>query len=219
MITASRVPVSIVVLVVAVLSSACNRTTNERVVGAYIEAAAAYDAGKLESSLASAKKTLAMDTAFLPALVLVGKASYFLDDDTAAIAALERGVKLSPRSGEAALWLSRAYRAIGRIEDATRTCEILLSSDPANMAALRLAADLALDAGNTAEAYGFLDRAIAAAAEAGLAFADRAALRWASGDREGTFDDLAAAIAVLPRDTVAYKAALELRKSIADRSR
>jgi tetratricopeptide (TPR) repeat protein len=115
------------------------------------------------------------------------------------------------------LWLSRAYRAAGRLKDARRTCETLLSSDPSNMAALRLAAAIALDAGNTAESYGYLDRALDAAAEAGLAFVDRAAIHWAAGDRVGTMADLDAAMAVLPRDSAAYKAAIDLRTSIGDR--
>lgn len=207
----------IVAIALTAMLSACGNRHRDRAVSLYAAAAAAYDEGRHEAARAGAERSLELDSSFLPALVLAGKAAYFADDGPASILALRRGVRVSPRAGEAALWLARAYRAAGRTGDAWRTCESLLSSDPSSVPALRLASSLALDEGRAAEAYAYLDMAIASAAEGGLAFADRAALRWAKGDREGSLADLDAAIAVLPRGSASRIAATSLRASIEER--
>ena len=186
----------------------------QEAVAEYTRAAGAYDDGNLEGAAEAARLALDAEKTFLPALVLLGKALFFSGDDEAAIKALKRGVEESPRSGEAALWLARAYRAAGRDDDALSTCDLLLSAEPSNIAALRLSADIALGSGDGATALARLDRAIAAAGDAGMAFADRAALRWASGNLEGTVADLGAALAVLPVESVAHKAAAGLLASI-----
>lgn len=196
----------------ALLSSAasCGSGIDDRTISLYAEAAAAYDSGAFIEARAAAERALSRSSDFLPALALAGKAAYLSGDAEGAAKALARGVRVSPRGGEAALWLARAYRSVGRADEARRTCESLLAASPFDTAALRLASSLAMDRDRPAEARAFLDRAVAASAESGLAFLDRACLRWAGGDREGSSADLRAALAVLPEDSAAYRAAHSL---------
>ena len=60
----------------------------------------------------------------------------------------------------------------------------------------------------------FLDRAAETAGETGMAFSDRAALRWAAGDSDGAIDDLSAAAAILPSGSAARGAAEDLLSRI-----
>jgi len=173
----------------------------------YIAAAAAWDAGDFSVALDLANSCINGDYRFLPAVVLRGKALFLLGDDDGAIAALSKAVSLTPRAGQAALWLARAYRSHGEKEAAERVCQLALESDPSNIEMLRFASMLALDGGDTKAAGAFLDRAIEAAAEAGMAFVDRATLRWAGGDRLGASADLEAALALLPDNSRAIGAA------------
>lgn len=192
----------------------CPAADRSAAIGAYAEAARYYDAGDMAATIAAAAESLSADASFLPALLLYGKASYLRDDDAAAIASLERAVSLTQRSGEAALWLARAYRANGDGASARRSCELVLSCYPSDAAALRLASLLALDDDDVSLATAFLDRAIAAAGEVGLAFVDRAAMRWTAGDRDGALSDLDAALSTLPSGTASRAAAEALRASV-----
>lgn len=188
-------------------AASCGRGVDDRAIILYAEAAAAYDRGAFIEARAAAESALSHSPAFLPALALAGKAAYLSGDAEGAARALARGVRASPRGGEAALWLARAYRAAGKADEARRACESLLAASPFDAAALRLASSLAMDRDRPAEARAFLDRAVAASAESGLAFLDRACLRWAGGDRAGCLADLRAALAVLPEDSAARQAA------------
>jgi tetratricopeptide (TPR) repeat protein len=201
--------------ILAALAGSCAVGGRGDALAAYARAASAYEAGYLTKAVALAKEAVAADRRLPAPLVLIGKASFFMDEDAAAIRALERAVRLTPRGGEAALWLARAYRAAGRSDDAKRTCELAIASDPSSIAALRLSAMLALDEGEAGAAYAFLERAVEAASEAGLAYTDRAALRWAAGDRDGALQDLEAAAVSLPPGSAASGAATALRERVA----
>jgi len=75
-------------------------------------------------------------------------------------------------------------------------------------------ASLASDDERLADAKAYLDRALEASAEVGMAFIDRASIRWASGDRTGALADLDAAVTVLPVGSNAQKAAVSLGQRI-----
>lgn len=194
--------------------ASCKSGVDERAIILYAEAAAAYDRGAFLEARGAAEHALRYAPKFLPALALAGKAAYLCGDAEGAAKALVRGVKASPRGGEAALWLARAYRAAGKADEARRACESLLAAAPFDAAALRLASSLAMDRDKPAEARAFLDRAVAASAESGLAFLDRACLRWAGGDRAGCLADLRTALAVLPEGSAAYRATISLLTEI-----
>jgi len=205
-----RPRILIVAVCFAVSMLACQPAPQERVLRAYARAAAAYASGDLEAATEAARESLGPARDFLPAAIVLGKASYFAGDDEEALASLKRALHLTPRAGEAALWLARAYRGAGLETEARQTCELLVSSDPQNIAGLRLAACLALDRNDIPAAAAYLDRAVESAGEAGLVFADRAALRWAAGDAPGAEADLAAALVTLPRSSGAWQATEEL---------
>ncbi len=139
----------------AVSMLACNAAPGERVLIAYAQAAAAYASGDLETAALAARKTSGMDNDFLPAAILLGKVSYFAGDNEEAMEAFERAVYLSPRTGQATLWLARTYRAAGKSAEARKTCELLLSADPQHLAGLRLAACLALDRKASSRSFRF----------------------------------------------------------------
>jgi tetratricopeptide (TPR) repeat protein len=203
----------------AVALLACKAAPQERVLLSYARAVAAYTSGDLESAALAASESLGPRRNFLPAAILLGKVSYFAGDDKTAIASLEHAVDLSPRAGEAALWLARTYRGAGMATEAVHACELLLSTDPQNIAGLRLAACLALDLNNMAAAIAYLDRAVDSAGEIGLVFSDRAALRWAAGNASGAQADLEVALSTLARGSAAWQATEELLLRIAEAGR
>ncbi|MBN2873872.1 MAG: hypothetical protein JXM71_02160 [Spirochaetales bacterium] len=152
------------------------------------------DEARIEAATAAS-----LDPSMLDARLLLGKAFFFLELDDQSITTLSATLRRVPRAGETALWLARAYRMADESDKAIATCETLLASDPASVAALRLRATLAMDDDDTASALRYLNMAVEASAETGMAFLDRAAIRWAFGDREGTYADLETAMMTLPR--------------------
>ena len=190
-------------------------TRRSQAVEEYVKALSAYQAGKIESASDGAKRALEADDHFLPALMLLGKTSYFIDDDTTAIKAFKKALAHTVRAGEAALWLARSYRAAGQVREAQSTCELLLVSNPVDIAALRLASQLAIDRNDVGSAKAYLDRAIESSAEVGLSFVDRAALQWASGNRDYALDDLKAALMTLPEGSIAFSGASALLVELA----
>lgn len=188
----------------------CSCAQRGDAVEAYVHALGAYHAGQLAIAAAGARQALASDNCFLPALMLLGKTSYFMDDEQTAIMAFKKGLSNTPRAGEAALWLARSYRASGKVEEAQSVCDTILTSDPVDIAALRLAAQLAKDKDDVRSAKAYLDRAIDSSSEAGLSFLDRAALLWAVQDRDSALVDIRAALATLPVGSIAHGAASSL---------
>lgn len=180
----------------------------------YLDAAAAYDSGQADMALPLAQKALDLDKGFVPALVLAGKSAFFQSMPAQASSFLEEAMRLRPSGTEARLWLARVRRFDGDGKAARSLCESVLADDGSNLAALRLLASVAGDSGEPERSLALLNRAVEAASEAGLAFLDRAALRWAMGDREGTARDLAAALAVLPEGSAYGKSALRLLETV-----
>ena len=220
-------------LVLAMALAGCSRDPDAATLTEYGRAAAAFDAGRFDEASAAAGEL----GSFYPAAILLGKARWFLGDDAAAEAAFRSALRLRSSSTEARLGLARVLRSasaskvpIASLEtaassetagaaEAVALVEAVLADDASDTRALRLAAELALDRGETRAAAAFLDRAAEAAGETGLAFLDRARLLWASGDGEGARRDVAAAIAVLPYDSAASAAARSLESALRERTR
>lgn len=193
---------------IILLAGSCRAASgSDATLKTYIAAASAWDAGDCSGALELANACVGAYSDFQPAVLLRGKALFLLGDDDAAIATLSKAVSLSPRAGQAALWLARAYRARGDLKEAQRVCDSALQADPSNIAMLRLASMLAIDGGDAGAARAFLDRALDGASEAGMAFVDRASMRWAGGDRLGASADIEAALVLLPTDSGAGGAA------------
>ncbi len=181
----------------------------------YLRAQKAYSAGRY----AEAAELADTRRAFAPSLVLRGKALYFLGEPAGAERALLRAAKARPSSTEAGLYLAHALRADGRGEAAALRVETLLADDPADIRALRLAAELAADRGESSIAAAYLDRAAEASMEAGLVFLSRARLRWIAADALGALADLEAAETLFPPDSQSRKAAAELAARIREGGR
>jgi tetratricopeptide (TPR) repeat protein len=197
-------------LVALLFPVACNRGPSDSTLAAYARAAAAFDAGRIEDASVAAAE---LDS-FYPAVVLLGKTRWYAGESVAAEKAFRSALRLRPSSAEARLGLARVLRSGAGSDEASSLVEDLLADDPSDIRALRLAAELATDRGETATAAAFLDRAAESAAETGLAFLDRARLLWIAGDGEGARRDLRAAIAVLPRDSAAARAACSLESAL-----
>ena len=168
-----------------------------------------------EGRFAEAAKMLTVESRFVPALVLRGKAEYLSGDLDAAGKSLKRALTLKPGDTEAALFLARLNRETGNTKEAQRLAEKILGESPQDIRTLRFAAQLARERGVWGEAASavLLDRAVEASAESALVFLDRSRLRWSGGNRTGALDDLSRARVLLSADSPVQKA-IETLESI-----
>ncbi|MDR0312601.1 MAG: tetratricopeptide repeat protein [Treponema sp.] len=162
----------------------------------YAKATSVYREGRYTE----AASMLLGERAFAPSLVLRGKAHYFAGNDDEAEKSLRRALALSPGNTEAGLYLARLGRERGNLKDAKQIIEKILSNDPQNIRALRLAAEMARDTGPQGEAMAaaYLDQAAEASSELALVFLDRARSRWVNGNVKASLEDLGRARALLP---------------------
>ncbi len=181
----------------------------------YAKAAERYAAGDFSAARDGAGALWKRAPSFEAAAVLAGKAALFSGDPRGAVALLER---ISADNREAAIWLVRALDAAGRLREADAAVERLLADDAGDWRLLELAARGRKAGGDEAAYRALLDRAIDAASGVGLALVERAGLRNAAGDRDGAARDLDAALAVLPADSAAGKAARLVRDELERRS-
>ena len=151
---------------------------------------------------------------FPPALTLRAKAEYFSGDFESAEKSFRGTLKFLPSSAEAKLYLARILRERGDFDGALRLAEALLTDNPLDIRALRLAAELAIESGRNDEAAVFLDKAAELSAESALVLLDRARLRWAAGRGQEALEDLSRARAMLPWDTPLLQSIFNLEKAI-----
>lgn len=144
---------------------------------------------------------------FTPALTLRGKAFYFSGDIEKAAADFRRVLKRRPTQTEAALFLARIYHEQGDEKKAVLIVENIISDDPSNVRALRLAAQLAESADGAGDktASAYLNRAVEASGETALAFLDRGRFHWRSGRDEAALEDLRRAKALIYAQSPIYK--------------
>ena len=197
----------------AALSSCAAGPMDGESLGLYERASAVYAQGHF-SEAAELAGTLG---GFYPAQVLRGKALYFCGDVPGSEKALRRALRLRPSSAEALLYLARLLRESDRRDEARSLVDTLLADDPSDLRALRLGADLATD-GMQANTQGaaLLDRAVEVLMEGGLAFLDRARLRWISGDRRGALEDLKSARILFPQNSPVLKTIAGLEAAIGE---
>ena len=174
-----------------------------------------------EGRFSEAASMLAGEAKFAPAMVLRGKAEYLSGDCEAAERSLKRALDLKTGDTEASLFLARVMREKGNTAEAQKLTEKILGSDPLDIRALRLAAELARERGASGEAASsaLLDRAVEASSESALVFLDRARQRWIGGNGEGALEDLFRARALLPNGSPLVKAVEKLESVIREVSR
>ncbi|AEF81839.1 tetratricopeptide repeat protein [Leadbettera azotonutricia] len=205
----------ILVILTKMLTSSCsmNKPSEDDLL-LYARASSVYQ----EARYAEAAELLSKIEGFSPALTLKGKALFFSGDDGAAEKCLRRALRLYPNGAEAGIYLARLLREKGETEEALKLTENMLSGDPQNVRALRLASELAKDRGPSGEASAsaFLDRAIEASVETSLVFLDRAKLRWTNGNRQGAMEDLKKARELLPYDSPLMRSIKTIESAISN---
>jgi tetratricopeptide (TPR) repeat protein len=193
--------------------------TSDAVLALYARAQALYADGRF-SDAAALLESGARVKKFVPALVLRGKALYFSGNLAGAKAAFNAALKRRPTQTESALYLARIYRELNDDSAARAIVENLVSDDPSNIRALRLAAMIAAEkngAGEVSEAA-YLNRAAAASGETALALLDRARLCWREGRGEDALRDLRGAKGLVVPENPLYKTIESLESIIAQSS-
>ena len=190
----------------ALMVASCNRKPDTETIRLYVRASDVYELGLFSQ----VTEILQKENKFPPALILRAKAEFFLGDIDKAENTFRRLIKLRPSSLEAHLYLARILREKGDITRAIKTTENILADNPQDIRSLRLAAELAMDAGKFDEAVILLDRAADYSAESAMVLLDRARLRWISGitndesygsPQQAALEDLSRARAMLPKDS------------------
>lgn len=146
------------------------------------------------------------------AQVLRGKALFFSETYAEAEKTFRKALDLRPSSVEARLYLAFIQRASGSETEARRLAEDILVDDPGNLRAYRLLVDLTEDQQNKGA---LLNQALDSAGDVALLFVERARSRWIAGDGSGALQDLAAALALLPSDSIMRPPVESLRATIA----
>lgn len=177
----------------------------------YVRAKALYDEGRFAETI----QLLAKET-FIPSQVLRGKAFFFSDDRENAERQFRAVLKKRPSAVEASIYLARVLREKGEGGAAEKIVNQILSDDPQNIRALRLAADLQKDKGpeHSAQALVYLDRAVEASMETAMAILERARHNWLLGKDAEALADLAGAKTLFPPDTPALKVVDNLQSTI-----
>jgi tetratricopeptide (TPR) repeat protein len=206
--------ISILLLVFFLLIS-CNRAPDEETIRLYVRASDAYTLGRFHE----VTEILRGQNNFVPALILRAKAEYFLGDLENAEKTCRRAIKLRPSSFEASLYLARILRDKGDYAGAQSQVESLLADNPQDIRTLRLAAELAFNAGRLDETAILLDRAAEFSAESAMVLLDRARLRWVTGASNeaavrAALEDLSRARAMLPWDTPLERSINNLERTI-----
>ena len=210
----NRILLSILLLLIIFFSfSSCKqKEPSEETILQYTRASVAY----FESRFTEAAEILLPLKSFPPALVLRGKALYFSDKSDEAEKSFCRALSLRPTSTEASIYLARILKDKGMLKEAESIVASIISDDPSDIRAFRLAAELSFSKGAIGESEGnnYLDKAIEASTEAAMAFLDRAHRRWISGNGNGALADLRAAKVLVPLNAPLYRSISSLEKTI-----
>jgi tetratricopeptide (TPR) repeat protein len=195
---------------VVFLFISCNKSPDVDTIRIFVQASDAYSQGRFIDVM----EILHGQNNFPPALILRLKAEYFSGDLEKAEKSCRRVLKLRPSSLEAGLYLARILREKGDLAGAEIVTHNLLTDNPQDIRTLRLAAELACDAGRFDDAAILLDRASEFSAESAMVLLDRARLRWVAGRAEEALDDLSRAKAMLPWDTPLLRSISNLENTI-----
>ncbi len=192
---------------------ACNSNEpNEETLIQYTRASGAYSEGRF----VEAAEMLLPLKSFQPAMVLRGKSLYFSDQSVEAEKIFRTVLSLRPSSAEAVIYLVRILKERGALDEAESFVMALISDDPSDIRAFRLAAEISFLKGTSGELQGraYLEKAVEASTEAALVFLDRARYRWVSGNGDGALADLQAAKVLVPEDSPLFKSISALERTI-----
>ncbi|MDR0465408.1 MAG: tetratricopeptide repeat protein [Treponema sp.] len=190
--------------------ASCSGQPDEETIRIYGQAGNSYANGQFAQTM----EILHKQNNFPPALLLRAKAEYFYGDIEKAEKSCRRALRLRPSLTEARFYLARILYEKGDNPGAQAAIESLLADNPRDMRALRLAAEMAGEAGKYDEAVILLDRAAEYSADSAMVLLDRARLRWISGEGQNALEDLSRAKAMLPWDMPLLRSILNLEKTI-----
>jgi tetratricopeptide (TPR) repeat protein len=198
------------------VSSCAVKKPGEKQLLLYARAKTLYAEGRFDETQAALSRKNAGFTAqfFVPVLILRGKAEYFSGRLDEAEKTFRRALRLRPFHAEASIFLIGILRETGKNDEAKDMIETVLSGDPLNIRALRLAAGLNGDAERSDTAMAFLDRAAALGEELAMVFLDRARLFWIGGRYGEALIDLRRAKILLPADSGLMRAVENLESTI-----
>ena len=188
----------------------CKETSDTEAIRLYAIASRAYAEGKFSETV----EILNVEKRFTPSLILRAKAEYFSGDIESAERSCRRVLKLRSTSFEAKLFLARILHEKDDLPGAVRLIESLLTDNPQDIRALRLAAELSGESGKNDEAAAYLDRACEFSAESAMVLLDRARLYWVAGKAPQALEDLSRAKAMLPWDTPLFRTIFNLENTI-----
>ena len=206
-----KVKYFILIIILCVCVSACREKPPDiEILRLYVMASEVYAQGQLSE----AAKILQNQNKFPPALVLRAKAEYFSGELEKAEKSCYMALKLRPSSFEAAFYLARILLETGNSAGAQELTENLLTDNPQDIRALRLASEIAYENEKYGEALAFLDRAAEFSAESAMVLLDRARLLWIAGKGEQALEDISRAKAMLPWDTPLLRSIINLETTI-----
>lgn len=205
--------IGIIFAVLITLIIACNKNEpTEETLIQYARASGAYSEGRF----VEAAEMLLPHKSFQPAIVLRGKSLYFSDQSTEAEKIFRKVLSSRPSSAEALIYLVRILKERGALEEAESLVMALISDDPSDIRAFRLAAEISFLKGVSGELQGraYLEKAVEASTEAALVFLDRARYRWISGNGDGALADLQAAKVLVLEDSPLFRSISALERTI-----
>jgi predicted Zn-dependent protease len=191
----------------------------------YIKASSFYNEGKFKEAIAflddeSNHQNHRELKRFVPAMVLRGKANYFLNEFDEAENYLRMALKKRPAQKDASLFLARALQGKGESEAALNVVEDMLGDDPYDVRTLRLAAEITKSDGQSggATSIAYLNRAAEAVSSAGtesaLVLLERSRRSWMNGKSEQALEDIYGAKTLVSKDSAIYMAIDNLEKII-----
>jgi tetratricopeptide (TPR) repeat protein len=153
---------------------------------------------------------------FIPAIILCGKAQYFLGEYADAEENFRKALKIRPSQKEASLYLARVLQNKGDGKQAIKIVESLLADDPFDVRTLHLASELTKndEQNGDAASLAYLKRAAEAGSESALVLLERARRSWINGNAEQALNDISGAKALVAIDSSLFRVLNNLEKTI-----
>lgn len=189
----------------------------EDVLLTYVRASSLYSGGKFKEAVAilDEKENAKSFANFIPALIVKGKAKYFLGEIDSAEKDFSAVLKKQPYHTDAGLFSARILREKGDKPAALRLVERMLSNDPADVRVLRFAAELTKDdERGSAQSLSYLNRAAEAGTESAIVLIERARRHWIAGRVDDAMNDIQGARALTGEDSPLRKVISGLEASI-----
>lgn len=153
-------------------------------------AQAAYMLEDYTAMAQACEKALAIDAEDILALYLYARAYRGQHNPILAVAMLTKAIALDEHYGDAYLLRGEILLEMGDVEGAAQDADLLLERNPGHEDVLMLKARVAEAAGRHDEALALYGQVIDANPFCTVAYKERGAIRYATGDKEGASEDM-----------------------------